>query len=81
MAGFNTTLDAMAAPVGEAPVVIARVAARDLSARMTGGYRGEFAAIQAAVNTAVANLDGALAEVAGWASQVASASTQIAGGS
>jgi methyl-accepting chemotaxis protein len=79
--GFNTTLDAMAAPVHEASAVLDRVAARDLSARMTGTYAGDFAAIQRAVNAAATNLDAALAEVATGAGQVAAASTQIAGGS
>ena len=81
VAGFNGTLDAVVAPIAEARTVLARVADRDLSARMAGVYRGEFAAVQTAVNTAAANLDVALTEVASGAAQVASASTQIAGGS
>lgn len=79
--GLNGMLDALQAPFAEASAVMQRVAARDLTARMTGAYQGEFAAMQAAVNTAAANLDAALAEVAGGASQVAAASGQIAGGS
>jgi methyl-accepting chemotaxis protein len=79
--GVNATLDATAAPVREAGAVLARVAARDLAARMTGAYQGEFAGVQQAVNTAAANLDAALADVAGGAAQVAVAAGQIAGGS
>ncbi len=79
--GVNRTLDAVVAPIAEARAVLARVADRDLSARMVGSYRGEFAAIQEAVNAAAANLDAALAEVAGGVGQVSAAGQQIAGGS
>lgn len=51
VAGLNGTLDALQAPFGEAAAVMQRVAARDLTARMTGQYKGDHAAIQAAVNT------------------------------
>jgi methyl-accepting chemotaxis protein len=81
LGGVNRTLDAVAAPIAEARVVLARVAEHDVSARMSGTYRGEFAAIQEAVNAAAANLDAALAEVAGGAGRVAAAGAQIAGGS
>jgi methyl-accepting chemotaxis protein len=79
--GINTTLEAMATPVTEASAVLERVAQRDLSARMTGVYQGQFAAIQEAVNMAAENLDAALAEVCTGAEQVAAAGGQIAGGS
>jgi methyl-accepting chemotaxis protein len=79
--GVNATLDAVVTPVGEARAVLARVADRDLAARMTGSYAGEFADMQRSVNTAAANLDAALSEVAGGSAQVAAAAGQIAGGS
>jgi methyl-accepting chemotaxis protein len=81
VAGLNGVLDAVVAPVAEASAVLQRVAARDVSARMAGSYRGDFAALQQALNTAVENLDGALAQVAVAAEQVAAAGTQIQGGS
>jgi methyl-accepting chemotaxis protein len=78
--GINDTLDAVVAPITEAAQVLDRVAGRDLSARMSGEYRGEFATVKAAVNSAVANLDSALAEVCTAAEQVRSASGQITAG-
>jgi methyl-accepting chemotaxis protein len=81
LTGFNETLDAMAAPVDEASAVLDRVSKRDLTARMRGDYKGDFAKIKEALNTTVKNLDEALAQVAGGAEQVASAAAQINGGS
>lgn len=79
--GFNNTLDAVTAPIREALGVMEKVAARDLSVRMRGDYRGEFARIKDAVNTAVQNLDDALQQVASASDQVASASEQVQTGS
>jgi methyl-accepting chemotaxis protein len=61
--------------------VLGRIAARDLTARLEGEYRGSYGGIAAAINTAAATLDGALTHVASSAEQVASAASQIAGGS
>jgi len=65
----------------EASDVLERVAERDLTARMEGEYRGEFAGVKAAFNRAVSNLEEVLAEVAAAASEVASASEEISSGS
>jgi len=81
VAGFNGALDAMVAPINEAAAVLEEIAARDLTARMEGEYRGDFAKIKASINTAAENLEAALAEVAASAEQVASASGQISSGS
>jgi methyl-accepting chemotaxis protein len=78
--GVNHLLDAMAAPINEAAQVLDRVAARDLTVRMTGDYRGEFGRIRDSVNTAVQNLEAALADVGAAADQVSSAGTQISSG-
>ncbi|MGQ9699372.1 MAG: Cache 3/Cache 2 fusion domain-containing protein, partial [Armatimonadota bacterium] len=79
--GFNNTLDATTAPILEALAVLEKVANRDMSARMVGDYKGEFARIKEAVNTAVGNLDRALQQVAAASEQVASASDQVQSGS
>ena len=79
--GINETLDAVVQPLNEATAVLARVAERDLSARMTGTYQNDLLALKTALNTAVQNLSDALADVAGSAEQVAVASQQIASGS
>jgi len=81
VAGFNGALDAMVAPINEAAAVLEEIAARDLTARMEGEYRGDFAKIKASINTAAENLEAALAEVVASAEQVASASGQISSGS
>jgi methyl-accepting chemotaxis protein len=79
--GFNTTLDAVVEPIEEAAAVLKRVADRDLEARMTGEYQGDFATIKISLNRAVEQLDQAMAEVAASADEVASAAEQIAAGS
>ncbi len=79
--GFNATLDAMAEPIGEAADVLGRVAERDLTTRMTGDYKGDYARIKTSLNSALDNLENALSEVAATAGQVASAADEIAGGS
>lgn len=79
--GFNHTLDAVAEPINEASAVLERVAARDLTDRMEGEYRGDFAKIKESINTAVENLEHALSEVAASADQVTAASGQVSHGS
>ena len=79
--GVNDTLDAMVAPIDETAEVLQRVADRDVTARMSGNYRGDFARIQEALNLAVENLDDALAQVTVTAEQVSAASNQISSGS
>jgi methyl-accepting chemotaxis protein len=81
VAGINETLDAVIGPVNEAAAVLDRVADRDLSARMTGDYRGDHACIKTALNTAVQNLEEALSQVSVGAEQVTSAASQISSGS
>ncbi|HSV73157.1 MAG TPA: methyl-accepting chemotaxis protein [Chthonomonadales bacterium] len=79
--GVNETLDAIVGPVNEAAATLERLADRDLTARMEGDYRGDFARIKEALNTAMDNLDSGLAQVAEAAEQVAAASNQISQGS
>ncbi len=79
--GVNDLLDAVTGPVQEAADVLERVAARDMTARVLGDYRGDHAKIKNALNRAVENLDQGLAQVAMSADQVASAAEQISSGS
>jgi len=79
--GVNETLDAVLGPVNEASTVLAKVAARDLTARMVGDYKGDHAKIKESLNTAVENLDQGISQVAISTEQVSSASTQIGTGS
>jgi methyl-accepting chemotaxis protein len=79
--GVNATLDAVISPIQEAAAVLERVAERDLSARVTGNYKGDLARIKEALNQAVTNLDEGLQQVAVAVEQVASASSEIGTGS
>ncbi|MCB9496078.1 MAG: MCP four helix bundle domain-containing protein [Fibrobacteria bacterium] len=79
--GVNNTLDAVINPINEAASVLEKIAARDLTARVMGNYQGDLNRIKMAVNTAVDNLDKALAQVGQATLQVSSASQQISAGS
>jgi methyl-accepting chemotaxis protein len=75
--GINDTLGAVVEPITEASSVLDRLAERDLTARMTGDYKGDFRKIKDSLNKAAENLDGALMEVAGASEEVAAAAGQI----
>ncbi len=81
IAGVNALLDTIKKPIDEAAAVLARLAQRDLTARVEGEYQGEFARIKEAINTAGGALHEAIAQVAQTVEQVSSASTQIASSS
>jgi len=57
--------------------VLQAAANKDLSQRLTSGYKGEFARMKDNINTVVQSLDTALAQVAEAVAQVASASNEI----
>jgi len=78
---INSMLDAMAAPLNEAASALHKIAERDLTARMSGNYQGEYAKIKEALNSAAANLEQALGQVMAGMEQVATASKQIDSGS
>jgi methyl-accepting chemotaxis protein len=78
---FNRTLDGFVAPLGEAIDVLERVAARDLTARMTGDYLGDHARIKNALNTATEQLAVALGQVNAASHEVMGATQQISAGS
>lgn len=78
--GLNGTLVAVKAPIGEANSVLAQLAGRDLTGRMTGTYQGDYAEMQRSINQAIENLEGTLTQVAMASDQVSSAGTQITAG-
>jgi len=78
--GVNQTMDAVVGPVNEASSVLEGVAGKDMTVRMKGDYRGDYAQIKESLNMAVENLDKALQQVAIGADQVASASVQVSSG-
>lgn len=79
--GINEILDAILLPINEAATVLDKVAARDLTARVAGEYKGDHAKIKNSLNMAVENLDKALQQVTEATEQVSSASGQISSGS
>jgi methyl-accepting chemotaxis protein len=79
--GVNRTFDAVVAPVDQAAVVLERLAARDLRARVTGEFPGDHARVQNAVNATAEALHEALVQVATAVEQVSGASAQIASSS
>ena len=78
MAGINATIDAIAPAINEASEVLARVAAQDLTQRMTGQYAGDFDRIKRSLNTALDQLSDTLSEVAKSADGVAAGAREIA---
>lgn len=79
--GVNQILEAMVHPINEASDCLQKVADRDLTAKMTGDYKGDFAQIKNALNTALDNLNEGLSQVSVGAEQVSSASNEISSGS
>jgi methyl-accepting chemotaxis protein len=79
--GQNALLAAVGAPLDEAKLVLRSVEVRDLTARMTGDYAGDFATIKASLNSAIETLERALGEVSSVAEGVSSAAEQITAGS
>ncbi len=78
--GINRTLDEVMGPINEAAGVMEKLAAKDITPRVTGDYKGDHAKIKQSLNLAVDNLDNALQQVAIGADQVASASAQVSSG-
>lgn len=79
--GVNDTVDAITNPLKEAVEVLSRVANRDMTARVTGDYKGDHGRMKEAINTAVENLHDGFVQVSVAADQVASAAEQISSAS
>ncbi|HQU85484.1 MAG TPA: methyl-accepting chemotaxis protein, partial [Pyrinomonadaceae bacterium] len=79
--GINRMLEAVAEPINESAKVLEKVAKRDLTAKMKGDYKGEFAKIKESLNTALENLDEGMKHIASGSEQVATAAEQISQGS
>ncbi len=79
--GTGAMLDAVNAPIDEARTVLARVAQRDLVARMEGNYKGDHAAIKDSLNAALSNIGEAFASLTSAVAQVNAAAAEIGSGS
>jgi methyl-accepting chemotaxis protein len=81
MQGINEVVDAMAAPMNETMDIMEQVSRKDMTARITGDYKGDHLRLKDNVNSAIANLETALNQARDAAGQVNSASVQISDGS
>jgi methyl-accepting chemotaxis protein len=81
MKGFNGTLDAITDPINEAMVVMEKIANKNLTARITGNYKGDLKEFADNINKAVQNLDESLIQVDTAVDQISSASSEISSGS
>lgn len=87
ISGLNGTLDAVVTPINESGQVLQTMATGDLTTRMKGDYKGDFAIIKKSVNElgdALNNLIGQVAEAiqatASASSQISSSSEELAAG-
>lgn len=80
MEGINEIIEAVVRPITEASEVLESVAGSDLTARMEGDYKGDYAKIKDNLNSAAQSLEEAMLAVADSAGQVGAASSQISEG-
>jgi len=78
--GLNHMIDAITGPVNEATKVFIKIAHKDMTARMTGEYKGEHDKVKESLNMFVESMDKVLQQVAIGADQVGSASVQVSTG-
>lgn len=78
--GFNEVLDNVIDPINEAMLIMNRIANKDLTARVTGNYKGDLNEFKGNINAAAANLEDAMIQVDMAVEQITSASTQISSG-
>jgi methyl-accepting chemotaxis protein len=79
--GFNAAQESTRRPVDGALEVLELAAARNLSHRVEGEFKGDHARLTSAVNLAITNIADALHEVEVAAEQIAGASNEVATGS
>ena len=79
--GINNTLDAIVNPLTEALSVMDRMSHKDLTARVTGNYKGELNNFKDNINLAAKNLEDSLVQVGIAVDQITSASSEISSGS
>jgi methyl-accepting chemotaxis protein len=79
--GVNGALNAIIMPVNEAAAALQHLSERDLTARISADFKGDFAKIKSALNEATANLEETLNEVLAGAGEVASIAGEMSSGS
>jgi methyl-accepting chemotaxis protein len=75
--GVNETLDAVVAPVQEAGGVLQKIAEGDLTARVTGEYKGDHASIKNDINTMADTLSSSMAQIAQNSQALAGSSEEL----
>ncbi|NCD32761.1 MAG: methyl-accepting chemotaxis protein [Spartobacteria bacterium] len=75
--GINEILNAFMQPLSATSTALKAAAMNDLTKRVSGDFRGDFAELKQAVDTTIGNLDGALSEVVESVNQVHAGATQI----
>jgi len=75
--GINSTLDAVVHPISDASSVLSKVAAKDLTARVSGNYVGDFARLKTDINRMTEDLQNNMREFSQRAQTLASASEEL----
>jgi methyl-accepting chemotaxis protein len=79
--GINNTLDAIVTPLSEAMTVMDKLSHKDLTARVTGSYKGDLDNLKNNINLAAKNLEDSIVQVGIAVDQITSASGEISTGS
>ncbi|MCE5271748.1 methyl-accepting chemotaxis protein [bacterium] len=79
--GINDLLDSVVDPINSAADVLETAAAKDLTKRVSGNYKGRFSELMENINTTVESLNSALKQVADTVEAVSLASGEINAGS
>ncbi|MCG2729194.1 MAG: methyl-accepting chemotaxis protein, partial [Acetobacterium sp.] len=79
--GFNQTLDAIEQPINEAAIILAEMAAGNLTQPMQGDYLGSYAIIKNSLNDTIRSFNKILGNINDSADEVASGSKQVSYGS
>ncbi|MGE5438460.1 MAG: methyl-accepting chemotaxis protein, partial [Bacteroidota bacterium] len=87
IAGINATMDAVVQPINESGKILEKLAQGDLTARMHGDYRGDYAKIKNNINgmadafsSALIDVSEAVQATASAANEISSSSEQMAAG-
>ncbi len=81
MLDFNSTLDAIVYPMNESGVVLERLAGGDLTSRMDGEYKGDYARLKNSINLLAESFSQAIGEVSSAVEATASAANEISSSS
>ena len=79
--GINDILNAVVLPINESSTVLGKMATGDLTVRMVGDYKGDFAKVKDNINELVESFSGALSDVTEAVQATASASNEISSSS